>query len=312
MTDFVVPYVNCADQEWFQAYAKESRKAGRQVVNNSERFRDYGTLLFLLRGVKRFMPWVRNIYLLVERPSQVPSYVTSDIKVIYHHDIMPGRFLPTYNSTSFEMYLHRIPGLSEKFIYANDDMIPVAPLSPEDFYDGDLPRLHHRRTTFNPENTYQCNMHNNEALALRIIKNSQLIPNNPEKQSDPESPENPEAPSFRKTIIRTGHTISPLLRSTWEHLWDIAGSEIEASITQFRDSRNLNQDLAAIWHILSGNYAESHRRTTYYDMRQIQRLRWDLMEGKNQVICINDSHSRNYHHDATAVRGALLTVLPPE
>jgi hypothetical protein len=42
--------------------------------------------------------------------------------------------LPTFNSTSIESHLHRIPGLAEHFIYANDDMFLGAPVAPEDFF----------------------------------------------------------------------------------------------------------------------------------------------------------------------------------
>jgi hypothetical protein len=34
------------------------------------------------------------------------------------------------------MFLHRIPGLSERFIYGNDDMFPLSQLEPEDFFRG--------------------------------------------------------------------------------------------------------------------------------------------------------------------------------
>lgn len=38
------------------------------------------------------------------------------------------------------MYLHKIPGLAEHFIYSNDDMMPMNLMQAEDFFtNGGLP-----------------------------------------------------------------------------------------------------------------------------------------------------------------------------
>eukprot|EP00662_Eupelagonemidae_sp_cell21_P042208 gene42208-20399_t len=42
--------------------------------------------------------------------------------------------LPVFASPTIECHLHRIPGLSRRFIYLNDDTFFGAPLHPEDFY----------------------------------------------------------------------------------------------------------------------------------------------------------------------------------
>ena len=51
-----------------------------------------------------------------------------------HERIIPNELLPTFNSTTIEMYLHRIPDLAEQFIYSNDDMFPIRPLQISDFF----------------------------------------------------------------------------------------------------------------------------------------------------------------------------------
>jgi hypothetical protein len=42
--------------------------------------------------------------------------------------------LPTYNSQAIEACLHRIPGLSEHYLYLNDDFLLGREVSPEDFF----------------------------------------------------------------------------------------------------------------------------------------------------------------------------------
>jgi len=57
-----------------------------------------------------------------------------DINIVLHEDIIPEKYLPTFNSTTIEMFLCKIKGLSEHFIYFNDDMFPVMPHSMNDFF----------------------------------------------------------------------------------------------------------------------------------------------------------------------------------
>ena len=67
---------------------------------------------------------MENVFLLVSGETQVPSWVDrSVVNVVLHKDIIPERFLPTFNSTTIEMFMHRIPGLGEEFLYFNDDMV---------------------------------------------------------------------------------------------------------------------------------------------------------------------------------------------
>ncbi len=50
-------------------------------------------------------------------------------------EIFPNRsHLPTYSSPAIEAHLHRIPGLSQNFIYLNDDVMFGEEVWPEDFY----------------------------------------------------------------------------------------------------------------------------------------------------------------------------------
>ena len=42
--------------------------------------------------------------------------------------------LPTFSSPAIETHIHRIPGLSQKFIYLNDDVMFGKDVWPDDFY----------------------------------------------------------------------------------------------------------------------------------------------------------------------------------
>ncbi len=97
---------------------------------NPNRTRDnLDVLRFSMRSIWQNIPQIRRIYLVTCRP-QVPSWLNSEhpkIHVVHHDEIMSPDILPTYNSFAIVSHLHKIPGLSEKFIYFEDDMLAMSP-----------------------------------------------------------------------------------------------------------------------------------------------------------------------------------------
>lgn len=57
-----------------------------------------------------------------------------------HKDYIPEEYLPTFSSHPIELNLHRIKGLSEQFVYFNDDTFIINAMQPEDFFKKGLPR----------------------------------------------------------------------------------------------------------------------------------------------------------------------------
>ena len=115
--DAVITYVNGLDPVWQSEYSK---CVGMETFLE-KRFRDWGTLKYLLRGICVNMPFVRNVYLVVSGDTQVPSWVDREqLRIVRHSDIIPSELLPVFNSQAIEMFLHRIEGLDEEFLYFND------------------------------------------------------------------------------------------------------------------------------------------------------------------------------------------------
>ncbi len=116
--DLVYLYVNGNDEKWYER--RKQYMIGDKNANC--RFRDNGELLFSLRSVDKYVPWIRNIYIVTD--SEMPDWFDASdgrIHVIDHKTIMPEEILPCYNSNVIESYLYNIPGLSEIFLYLNDD-----------------------------------------------------------------------------------------------------------------------------------------------------------------------------------------------
>jgi hypothetical protein len=91
-------------------------------------------LKYSLRSLERFAPWVRNIFLLTCRP-QVPSWLNRShgrVRVVHHDEVMDPDDLPTFNSLSIVSHVHKIPGLSSNFIYMDDDILFLSPVTRDD------------------------------------------------------------------------------------------------------------------------------------------------------------------------------------
>ena len=121
--DFVVTWVDMNDPKWKAVFAEYSGKTENEKNSVSDaRFRDNGFLKYWFRGVEKFAPWVRKIHFVT--CGQKPDWLDENhpkINLVNHSDFIPEQFLPTYNSVVIERYLHKIPDLSEHFVYFNDD-----------------------------------------------------------------------------------------------------------------------------------------------------------------------------------------------
>lgn len=141
--DFIIPYVNCDDKEWLSEFQKYGGKLDTSFAGGITRYKDEGTLKYLLRSIDKYTPWVNNVYLLVASKSQIPEYINrKTIKIIYHKDFIPEEYLPVFNSNHIETFmglLYKIPNLSENIVWFNDDIVLNRPLNENFFFYKDRP-----------------------------------------------------------------------------------------------------------------------------------------------------------------------------
>ncbi|XP_037954943.1 N-acetylglucosamine-1-phosphotransferase subunits alpha/beta-like [Teleopsis dalmanni] len=100
------------------------------------RYDDKNELRYSLRSLEKYAPWVRRVYIVTN--GQIPHWLDLSydrVSVISHELLSPHpETLPTFSSAAIETFLHRIPGLSKRFLYMNDDIFLGAPLYPDDLY----------------------------------------------------------------------------------------------------------------------------------------------------------------------------------
>ncbi|MDC8774274.1 stealth family protein [Roseateles albus] len=139
--DIVYLWVDGSDPAWRRKRRRAAARlcAGHRdamaVYGNVEgRFRDNDELRYSLRALERYFPAHGHVYLVTD--GQRPAWLIESerLTVIDHSALMPAGALPTFDSGHIESYIHRIPGLSERFLYLNDDVFLGAPLRLEDWF----------------------------------------------------------------------------------------------------------------------------------------------------------------------------------
>lgn len=124
--DVVLTWVNGSDPLWLEKIKKYYPKFNP----NNGRYRDQNSLMYSIRSVYEYAPYIKNYYLVTD--NQTPSFLnTSNLEfqdykftVIDHKDIFLNKSdLPVFNSNAIEANIHRIKGLKKCFLYLNDDLL---------------------------------------------------------------------------------------------------------------------------------------------------------------------------------------------
>ena len=102
-------------------------------------------------SILKFAPFVRNIFIVTD--GQDPNLYeevkarfperSGSLKIVDHKEIFSGyeQHLPTFNSTSILSMMWRIKGLSDNFLFFNDDMFIIRETRPEDWFRNGRPVL---------------------------------------------------------------------------------------------------------------------------------------------------------------------------
>ena len=260
--DAVITYVDGNDPFWKADYQKHTN-----VPIMDKRFRDWGTLKYLLRGIQTYMPFIDNVYLVVSHPSQVPSWADQEnLRIVLHKDIIPEEFLPTFNSNPIEMHLHRIEGLSEEYLYFNDDLFPVAECSPEDFFRNGKGVLGFKK------HWLACGMYK------KICRNSDRVAR--------------EAAGLKPScaFLRPQHICTAMLKSQCETLYEAQKPRILASLTRTRTERNLTQYLFLNYQYYKGLMIPERISSKHCSLAVTspEKLKECILNPQRSMLCIND------------------------
>lgn len=245
--------------------------------NSEARYRQIDELKFALRSVHLFAPWIRNIYIVTDSPA--PAWLDEHprVTIVRSEDFFPDlSVLPTHNSHAIESQLHRIEGLSEHFLYSNDDMFFGRAVKPTMFFSpGGITKFIEATTRIGlGENDVQRSGFENASRVNRAL----LLER------------------FGRVITRhLEHAPTPLRKSVLAEMEETFSEQFAATAaSRFRSSTDISvtNSLYHYYALMSGRaVVQESARTSYIDttsragLADMQQL---LASRGTDMFCLND------------------------
>ena len=286
MVDLVLPYVNNKDSVWVKAFTDfcqtHSQYADKLEMINGERYRDEFNLFPLnLKLIRVCLPFIRTIHLIVSNKEQVEGLDLTGVHLVLHEDIMPKEILPTFCSSTIEMFIGNIEGLAEKFIYINDDMIPTRVMSESDFFDGDCAKMQvytlHETT-------------NNSLFREMVVRQYREVFKGTEDYLGDDF------------YLRPEHSASPMFKSLVNEARAIYAPSIEKHLEPFREVEQHNQYLYHFHAYRMGRVKPTNLKFIYLRLEKPDFLNncyaiCDKSGSHFDWICVNDNEEERMLQD---------------
>ena len=347
--DFVITWVDGTDPKWLAEKLRTLQEADfpeAQKTDSSDlRFRnDFDFLRFWFRGVEKFAPWVNQIFFVTY--GHTPNWLNlahPKLKIIRHEDFIPHEFLPTFNSHTIENHLHLIPGLSEYFVYFNDDFYLLKATKPTDFFIKASPKklaksqAHFQTSAENylPRGFFAENiLINNPSRGIfpYIQMNNMALINQKYRKSEFYRQHFSKAyhlkygifnlrnlllsPWKEFSLIYDPHCATADRKSTFKEVWREHKEQLGlTSARPFRSSQDISHLIFFYTQLLEGNFVPrslrfSHHTMISCDERNNQRIVQYIKQQKYHILCINDGKVKNPAKTKTVLEQAFTEILP--
>ena len=322
--DFVIPWVDGNDPLWQQE--RMQYRADKETDASAARYRDMGILKYWFRAVEAYAPWVNQIHFITW--GHLPEWLNTEhpkLHIVNHKDYIPEEYLPTFSSHPIELNLHRIPGLSEHFVYFNDDMLLNAPVAPDFFFRNGLPcDFAHINNVYNSDPTDLCE-HVRVNCAWITSNHHSYIKSflrHPLKYVRRCYPLKNIAKNLLK-IENVGifqgfedhHLATPFLKTTLEETWTESTDILKHScMNKFRSPLDVSQSVFRYKQLAKGMFQPVSKRSRgkFVSMKnEVSTITEDILNSAYKMLCINDAPDLpNYEEIAAAVISAYEKKLP--
>lgn len=297
--DFVITWVDGSDPKWLSE--KNSILGKTNDINNGvARYRDWDNLKYLFRSIEKNAPWVNKVYFVTW--GHIPKWLNTDnpkLIIVNHKDFIPKEYLPTYSSHTIELNLHRIKGLSEKFVYFNDDTFILRKVTEDEFFHNGKPVDEAILTTIIPDK-YILHEHilmNNVYIINKYYQMHKVISSNIKNWFNIK---------YGFSQIRTllllpwnnfpgfkfNHLPSALLKSTYVDLWNKEFEIFDKTCkNKVRSITDVNQYVLKSWQIVNKNFYPMKKSFGYFfdiDNDYTNKLKY-VSKKKYKIVCINDT-----------------------
>ncbi|MBX6384586.1 MAG: stealth family protein [Microbispora sp.] len=296
--DAVYTWVDGADPAWRarreKAEREEALRSGaplNEMATTEARFTSRDELRYSLRSLLMYASWINRVWIVTD--GQTPPWLDTThpmVTVVDHKEIFSDpSVLPVFNSHAIETQLHHIDGLSEHFLYFNDDFFLGRPLPPRTFFEGNgitrfFPSTVH--VPFGAPETEESPVHAAGMNNRRILENL----------------------TGRTITQKLKHVPYALRRSLMYELEERFAEEFTATArSRFRTTRDISvvSSLAHYYGYLSGRAVPGTVDYTYVDLSLPQtpaKLRRMLARRKHDVFCLNDTAPTTPEQDALLAR----------
>jgi len=307
--DFVVTWLDSNDPLWQEEYRKYKGdiKSGDR---SKARYRNWDDLFrYWFRSVENYAPWVNKVYLVTN--GKFPDWINPNhpkIVMVKHSDFIPEQFLPTFNSCTIELNLGRIEGLSEHFVYFNDDCYLNQPIESTYFFRNGLPCDNTEETFLNAAKYSQVRSFDNYlhkicdvGLINCFFNRREVVRQSFSKWMNPHLSFQGLLVSLFLTILRRtkfegfrgAHVEQPMLKSTFAEVWGKAESLATISCSRFREDLSLNPYIIRYWQLAQNKFCPKKFRAAKINisLNNIDIIKRTLRSEKIKSVCLNDDLS---------------------
>ncbi|WP_051199155.1 stealth family protein [Butyrivibrio hungatei] len=263
--DIVIPWVDEKDPVWQKKKSEYDHSCNFEASNM--RFQSWDNLHLWFRSIEKCMPWFNRIFLIT--CGQVPDFLKTDnprLRLINHRDYIPEEYLPTFNSNTIEMNVHRIEELSENFILFSDDVFPLELIDEEYYFKNDVV------CDEAVENIITTTAFGAVSRATRYAQvNNMFIINKYFRKREVQEKYKDKwfCEDYGDRLERTRaceywydfpgfydpHMANALKKSTLAKLWELESQVLdEGSKDRFRGAADVTQYLIRYWQICSGDF----------------------------------------------------------
>ncbi|KIR02420.1 N-acetylglucosaminylphosphotransferase [Lachnospiraceae bacterium TWA4] len=321
--DFVIIWVDGNDLEWQKEKNKYLGLEDSDVDASIERYRDWDNLRYWFRAVEQYAPWVRKIHFVT--CGHIPSWLNTDaskLHLVKHSDYIPQKYLPVFSSHPIELNLHRIEGLSEHFVFFNDDFFLNAPVKPTDFFVKGMPcdSLAEMPIDFAVRKQYNHIMVNDVIFASEHFNRMKVRKMYRNKWYNVHSLKD----SIRNLMFSVlkkeaffgfdiHHLPMAYRKKTFEEVWDVDPSLLDRTCShRFRDDEDVSQCVFKFWQLLTGQFYPYNKRRSgklYPVGRYTSEVCDAIRTKKYKMICINDTDVENFEETKNQINSVFEEVL---
>ncbi len=323
--DFVVTFVDGNDPVWRE---KMLRYRGGDAEPPIKDHRSWDNLHYWFRCVAMFAPWVNRIFLVTDH--QIPSWLNTDhskIVAVDHKDFIPEKYLPVFSPNPIELNLHRITGLSEHFVYFNDDTFITSEVEPEYFFRDGLPCDYAVESPFiSKDPLFSHILSNDVALINTKYDRRRVLYEHRAKFYSMSYPEG-RRQNLIFSMLRTEgffgfenlHMPSPFLKSAYEAVWNEFPTVLETVCqNRFRSDSDVNQYIVRYWQYLNGMFFPDYWGKTCKFIRlgdaddkdsSIMRACEAIRDQNIKLICLNDTTVEHFDEAKTAINSAFDSIV---